>query len=140
MRLILSIMPDIVESFRSPSYRSDPPAKAPECLTFNLSLALLMPEIDACAAVRSTMVSRQFLLNLLLVEDNANLRAALKTGLEATGQTAVAFACASGEEALVYCLAAGAREAVPDKAPVVRDKAPAVPDVALMDVQLAGEL
>jgi len=73
------------------------------------------------------------LLNLLLVEDNANLRAALKTGLEATGQTAVAFACASGEEALAYCLAAGAREAVPDKAP-------AVPDVALMDVQLAGEL
>ena len=62
------------------------------------------------------------MLNLLLVEDNANLRAALKAGLEATGQTAVAFACASGEEALGYCLAEGA------------------PEAALMDVQLAGEL
>jgi DNA-binding NarL/FixJ family response regulator len=66
------------------------------------------------------------LLNLLLVEDNANLRAALQAGLQATGQAAVVFACASGEEALAYCLAAGAREAVPD--------------AALMDVQLAGEL
>jgi DNA-binding NarL/FixJ family response regulator len=65
-------------------------------------------------------------INLLLVEDNANLRAALKTGLEATGQAAVAHACASGEEAISFCLAAGAREAMPA--------------VALMDVQLAGEL
>src|SRR5260370_17690586 len=65
------------------------------------------------------------MLNLLLVEDNANLRAALKTGLESTGQIAVAFACASGEDAISYCLTAGAREAVPD--------------VALMDVQLAGD-
>jgi DNA-binding NarL/FixJ family response regulator len=66
------------------------------------------------------------MLSLLLVEDNANLRAALKSGLEGTGQVAVAFACASGEEALGFCLAAGARESVPD--------------AALMDVQLAGEL
>ena len=66
------------------------------------------------------------MLNLLLVEDNANLRAALKTGLEATGHCTVAFACASGEEALAYCLTAGAREAAPD--------------VALMDVQLAGAM
>ena len=66
------------------------------------------------------------MLNLLLVEDNPNLRAALKTGLETTGQAAVAFACPSGEEALGFCLAAGARELLPD--------------VALMDVQLAGEL
>jgi len=65
------------------------------------------------------------MLNLLLVEDNANLRAALKTGLEATGHCTVAFACASGEEALAYCLTAGAREAAPD--------------VALM-VQLAGAM
>jgi DNA-binding NarL/FixJ family response regulator len=65
-------------------------------------------------------------LNLLLVEDNANLRTALKTGLEATGALTVAFACASGEDALTFCLAAGAREAVPD--------------VALMDVQLAGPM
>ncbi len=69
-------------------------------------------------------------MNLLLVEDNANLRAALKTGLEATGEISVAFACASGEEALSYCLAAGARDTAP----------PPVPDVSLMDVQLAGEL
>jgi DNA-binding NarL/FixJ family response regulator len=66
------------------------------------------------------------MLNLLLVEDNANLRGALKSGLQATGQVTVAFACASGEEALAYCLAAGAREAVPE--------------AALMDVQLAGAM
>jgi len=66
------------------------------------------------------------MLSLLLVEDNANLRTALKAGLEATGAVSVAFACASGEEALGYCLAAGARQEVPD--------------VCLMDVQLAGEL
>jgi DNA-binding NarL/FixJ family response regulator len=66
------------------------------------------------------------MLSLLLVEDNPNLRAALKTGLEGTGQASVAFACASGEEALGYCLSAGAREALPD--------------VSLMDVQLSGEL
>src|SRR5438270_13253033 len=66
------------------------------------------------------------MLNLLLVEDNANLRAALKAGLENTGAVSVAFAGASGEAALAFCLAAGAREAVPD--------------AALMDVQLAGEM
>ena len=71
------------------------------------------------------------MLNLLLVEDNANLRGALKSGLQATAQVTVAFACASGEEALAYCLAvsataAGAREAVPE--------------AALMDVQLAGAM
>jgi DNA-binding NarL/FixJ family response regulator len=66
------------------------------------------------------------MLSLLLVEDNPNLRAALKTGLEGTGQVAVAYACASGEDALGFCLAAGARESVPD--------------AALMDVQLAGNL
>src|SRR5436190_16021553 len=62
------------------------------------------------------------MLSLLLVEDNDNLRAALRAGLEGTGQASVAFACASGEEALAYCLEAGA------------------PDAALLDVQLAGEL
>ena len=61
-------------------------------------------------------------LTLLLVEDNDNLRAALKAGLEATGQVSVALACASGEEALAYCLESGA------------------PDASLLDVQLAGEL
>jgi DNA-binding NarL/FixJ family response regulator len=70
------------------------------------------------------------MLSVLLVEDNAKLRSALKTGLESTGEASVALACASGEEALGYCLAAGAREAARE----------AVPDVSLMDVQLAGEL
>src|SRR5262249_3609490 len=70
------------------------------------------------------------MLRLLLVEDNANLRAALKTGLAATGEVSVALACASGEEALSYCLAASGPEGAPSVAV----------GVALMDVQLAGEL
>jgi DNA-binding NarL/FixJ family response regulator len=70
------------------------------------------------------------MLKLMLVEDNPNLRAALQTGLEATAEVTVDYACASGEEALAYCLAAGA----PD-APHAR-----MPAVCLMDVQLAGEL
>jgi DNA-binding NarL/FixJ family response regulator len=61
------------------------------------------------------------MLNLLLVEDNEKLRLALKAGLEATGTVRVAHGCASGEEALDYCLAQS-------------------PDVILMDVQLAGEM
>ena len=61
------------------------------------------------------------MLNLLLVEDNEKLRLALKAGLEATGAVRVAHGCASGEEALDYCLAQP-------------------PDVILMDVQLAGEM
>lgn len=46
------------------------------------------------------------MLQLLLVEDQARLRAALKTGLEATGAVQVIADCASGEEALERCLAA----------------------------------
>jgi DNA-binding NarL/FixJ family response regulator len=61
------------------------------------------------------------MLNLLLVEDNAALRAALKTGLEATGEVQVSGQTESGEEALSACLASP-------------------PDVILMDVQLAGEM
>jgi len=61
------------------------------------------------------------MLNLLLVEDNENLRPALKTGLEATGEVGVAHDCDSGEEALAYCLKKR-------------------PDAILMDVQLAGKL
>ncbi len=61
------------------------------------------------------------MLNLLLVEDNEKLRHALKVGLEATGNTRVAAEVASGEEALAHCLASP-------------------PDVALMDVQLSGEM
>lgn len=61
------------------------------------------------------------MLNVLLVEDNDNLRTAMQAGLEATGAVQVGGACASGEESLVLALAER-------------------PDVVLMDVQLAGEL
>lgn len=61
------------------------------------------------------------MLNLLLVEDNDKLRAALKPGLEATGEVIVVQACDSGEAALAHCLAAA-------------------PQVILMDVQLAGKM
>jgi DNA-binding NarL/FixJ family response regulator len=62
------------------------------------------------------------MLKLLLVEDNSRLQAGLKTGLEATGALQVVGAVARGEDALEFCLAAGA------------------PDVILMDVALAGEM
>jgi DNA-binding NarL/FixJ family response regulator len=61
------------------------------------------------------------MINLLLVEDNDNLRPALASGLDATGAVHVAHDCGSGEEALTQCLAAP-------------------PDAILMDVQLAGEI
>jgi DNA-binding NarL/FixJ family response regulator len=61
------------------------------------------------------------MLNLLVVEDNAKLRAALKVGLEATGAVRVIHDCDSGESALSFCLHQP-------------------PDVILMDVQLAGPL
>lgn len=61
------------------------------------------------------------MLKLLLVEDNENLRDALKSGLEATGALQVAKGCDSGEDALTHCLARP-------------------PEVILMDVQLAGQM
>jgi DNA-binding NarL/FixJ family response regulator len=71
------------------------------------------------------------MLNLLLVEDNARLVEALKVGLEATGEVRVVYDCNRGEAALEYCLSASAEA----------DGGPAsMPDVALFDVQLAGEL
>ena len=63
------------------------------------------------------------MLTLLLVEDNPNLRPALQTGLQQTGQVQVLHACASGEEALAFCLGA---------------ETP--PQAVLMDVQLAGAM
>jgi len=60
-------------------------------------------------------------LQLLIVEDNERLRAALSDGLERTGAVRVVCACASGEKALDYCLSSSAP-----------------PDAVLMDVQLAG--
>ncbi|HEY7347748.1 MAG TPA: response regulator transcription factor [Ktedonobacterales bacterium] len=61
------------------------------------------------------------MLNLLLVEDNENLRPALGRGLEDTRSVRVGASCGSSEEALALCLADP-------------------PDVILMDVQLAGEM
>ncbi len=61
------------------------------------------------------------ILNLLIVEDNPRLRPALREGLAATGEVRVAHTCASGEEALEFCLAQGV-------------------DAILMDVQLAGQM
>jgi DNA-binding NarL/FixJ family response regulator len=61
------------------------------------------------------------LLSLLIVEDNPKLRAALRSGLTATGKLHVCHDCDSGEAALAYCGASP-------------------PDVVLMDVQLAGKL
>ncbi len=63
------------------------------------------------------------MLTVLLVEDNPNLRPALQAGLQQTGAVQVTHACASGEEALAFCLAADAP-----------------PQAMLMDVQLAGAL
>jgi DNA-binding NarL/FixJ family response regulator len=60
-------------------------------------------------------------MNILLVEDNAQLRAALKTGLESIGETNVMHDCDTGEAALAFCL-------------------DHPPDAILMDVQLAGEI
>lgn len=61
------------------------------------------------------------MLALLLVEDNTNLREALKLGLEATKAVLVLHDCDSGEGALAHCLAKP-------------------PDVILMDVQLSGAM
>ena len=61
-------------------------------------------------------------INLLIVEDNEKLRQGLKSCLESTGAVRVVADFASGEAALEYCLD--------------RD----VPDVILMDVQLAGAM
>jgi len=65
---------------------------------------------------------------VLIVEDNVSLRSALRTGLNASGSVQVVFDCASGEEALSFCL-----EPSPSDGAL-----PA--DVILMDVQLAGEM
>src|SRR4051812_12583414 len=61
------------------------------------------------------------MIDLLIVEDNDNLRPALAAGLDATGAVRVVHACGDGAPALAYCL-----------------EAP--PDAILMDVQLAGHM
>jgi DNA-binding NarL/FixJ family response regulator len=67
------------------------------------------------------VVTMPKILDVLLVEDNERLRLALQTGLEMTGSVRVMHACDTGEEALAYCL---------------ED----LPEVILLDVQLAGEM
>jgi DNA-binding NarL/FixJ family response regulator len=74
------------------------------------------------------------MLSLLLVEDNQKLRRALKSGLEETGAVGVVHDCASGEEALAYCLE-GVSETSEDS-----EDFRGLPDVILMDVGLAGEM
>ena len=71
------------------------------------------------------------MLNLLLVEDNAKLSQALKSGLEATGSLRVVHSCASGEAALDHCLFVASDEG---------DGRAVPPDAALMDVHLAGAM
>ena len=61
-------------------------------------------------------------IKLLIVEDNERLRPALRTGLEDTGRVEVLEMCASGEDALAFCLS------------------DPLPEAILMDVALAGEM
>jgi DNA-binding NarL/FixJ family response regulator len=69
------------------------------------------------------------MISMLLVEDNANLRTALQTGLEASGNARILFACESGEAALEYCFTSS-----DDRSEAARC------DALLMDVQLAGAM
>ncbi len=61
------------------------------------------------------------MVNILLVEDNPKLRPALAAGLNAAGAVCVVHSCASGEDALEYCL-----------------RHP--PEAIVMDVGLAGAM
>jgi len=70
---------------------------------------------------QSTLEGSAIMIELLLVEDNAKLRPALKVGLESTRQVHVMADCGSGEKAFDTCLARR-------------------PDAILMDVQLEGEM
>ncbi len=70
------------------------------------------------------------MLKLLIVEDNPKLRAALKTGLDATGAAQAVHDCGSGEEALAFCL----------QACQTAENLAGLLDAILMDVQLAGEM
>lgn len=65
------------------------------------------------------------MIHILLVEDNARLRQALKSGLELPEKARVVFDCEAGEAALAYCL-----EAQPNSSQTA----------ILMDVQLAGAM
>lgn len=66
-------------------------------------------------------MSTQKIIHLLIVEDNAKLRPALVSGLDAIPRIHVDFDCDTGEAALEHCLSQP-------------------PHVILMDVQLAGQM
>ncbi|MCB9135570.1 MAG: response regulator transcription factor [Anaerolineales bacterium] len=73
-------------------------------------------------------------MNLLLVEDNPNLRPALQKGLEATGKVHVLYACESGEDALEHMNTCQVSE------DLTGVSVESLPHVILMDVQLAGQM
>jgi DNA-binding NarL/FixJ family response regulator len=73
-------------------------------------------------------------LFLLIVEDNPKLRSALRTGLEASGEVRTVFACESGEGALEWMIETG------KKIPEGSGGSRLLPDILLLDVQLAGKM
>ena len=75
--------------------------------------------------------SNALVLTVLLVEDNERLRPTLRAGLDATGAVRIVHACGAGEDALAYCLAQGNDDG---------SSTVGLPNVILMDVQLAGAL
>jgi DNA-binding NarL/FixJ family response regulator len=73
-------------------------------------------------------------LAILIVEDNAKLRSALQSGLEATCEARIIFACESGEAALEWLMDREKRGAAQSGI------GETLPDVLLLDVQLAGKM
>jgi DNA-binding NarL/FixJ family response regulator len=73
-------------------------------------------------------------LSLMIVEDNAKLREALRSGLDATGEVRTVFACESGEAALEFLIQSGEKNSAVPREPA------GFPDILLMDVQLAGKM
>jgi DNA-binding NarL/FixJ family response regulator len=73
-------------------------------------------------------------LAILFVEDNAKLRSALQSGLEATCEARIIFACESGEAALEWLMDREKRGTAQS------GKGETLPDVLLLDVQLAGKM
>jgi DNA-binding NarL/FixJ family response regulator len=71
---------------------------------------------------------------LLIVEDNAKLRSALQAGLKATGEVRTVFACESGEEALEWLIETEKKIPEGSKGSLL------LPDILLLDVQLAGKM
>ncbi len=70
-------------------------------------------------------------LKILIVEDNLNLRQALKSGLEASSDVQVIFDCERGQEALDFCLA---------QADSMDENGRQAVEAILMDVRLPGDM